>query len=358
MQKVSPENLLSSRERSKEAGCVLADTPLVTIWKGSGMYYCFLLEDKVPAADPLYIQGVYARRLGCCCVASLKQQAAFDSRGSPIDLSDKKVILRTTCENVAQGLKLLERLGAVSIETETDIAQIESWYALNLTHRRVLETSVDDLLRLDSTNWLCQFISERDFVFIKSKRKGFCGVVRSSRILHPDLELKQYLQNEQAKYGAQLLVSEYQRIKVDSMGKRESRHFIFNGIVANSSRAVHSVRHTVPKSHMENAHEVASRIATLPNFPSNYVLDIGDFILDSGETDTDIIELNPLTTSMCYVNNSVFYTVLPEIEKLHEQYMFGPEHCYDALINPNKYHYDRVTNRVYSFTSENRRDFL
>lgn len=322
------------------------------------MYYCFLLEDEVPATDPLYIQCVYARQLGRFCIASLKQQAVFDSSGHPLDLSNKKVMLRTTCENVVQGLKLLERLGSIPVETETDIDQIESWCSLNLTHRRVLETSVDDLLRLDPTNWLWQFISEREYVFIKSKRKGFYGVVRSTRIIHPDLELKQYLQSEQAKYGAQLLVSEYQRIKVDSMGKRESRHFIFNGIVANSSRAVHSVRHTVPKSHMDNAHEVASHLATLPNFPSNYVLDIGDFILDSGKTDTDIIELNPLTTSMCYVNNSVFSTVLPEIEKLHKQYMFGPEHCYDALINPHKYHYDRAANRIYSLTSKNRRDFL
>ena len=322
------------------------------------MYYCFLLEDEVSAADPLYIQAVYARQLGCYCVASLKQQAAFDSKGNLVDLNGKKVILRTACENVSQGLKLLDRLGAVPIETETDIAQIEDWCVLNLTHRLVLDTSVDDLLRLDPANGLCQFISEREFVFIKSKRKGFCGVVKCSRILHHDLELQQYLYSEQAKYGQQLLVSEYQRIKVDSIGKRESRHFILNGMLANSSRAVHSVRHTVPKSHMDNAHEIVSRIETLANFPSNYVLDIGDFILDTGETKTDIIELNPLTTSMCYVNNSVFSTVLPEIEKLHEQYMFGPEYCYDALINPYKYHYDRVVNRIYSFVSENRRDFL
>lgn len=322
------------------------------------MYYCFLLEDIIDNNNPLYIQAEYAKKSKCYCIASLKQQTVLDSMHRPVDLSGQTVFLRTTCENAASGLKLLERLGAIPIETEHDIVKIEEWYTLNLTCRKVQEINVTDILRIDPTSKFYQFIVERDFVFLKSKKKGFSGVIRSSKILNSDFDLRQYLLDECKNHGAQLLLSEYQQIKVDSMGERESRHFVFNNKVTNSSRTVHSIRHTVPRSHRDKAKEVVERLRDVPGFPCNYVLDIGDFILEDDEVTTDIIELNPITSSMCYVNNSVFSTVLPEIERIRAKYMFGPEYCLDSLMRPQDYHYDRAANKIYAFSSESKRDFL
>lgn len=322
------------------------------------MYYCFLLEDIIESNNSFYIQAEYAKQLGCYCIASLKQQTVLDSMQRPVDLRGQAVFLRTTCENVTSGLRLLEQLGAIPIETEQDIVKIEEWYTLNLTCRRVQEINVTDILQIESTSKLYQLIIERDFVFLKSKKKGFSAVIRSSRILNSDLDLRQYLLDECKKHGAQLLISEYQQVKVDSMGERESRHFVLNNTVTNSSRAVHSIRHIVPRSHRDKAKEVVERLRAVPGFPCNYVLDIGDFILDDGKVTTDIIELNPVTSSMCYVNNSVFSAVLPEIERIRAKYLFGPEYCFDALIRPQDYHYDRITNKIYSFSSESKRDFL
>lgn len=121
------------------------------------------------------------------------------------------------------------------------------------------------------------------------------------------------------------------------LGTREIRHIILNNQVVNSSRVLHSLKHTVPKSHKNIAIHMVDHIRRLGVFPANYALDLGEFIDSNGNSYIDIVELNPISCSMCYVNNSIYADVIPEIGECQRQLMMGAEFCYDAIANPKNY---------------------
>ena len=66
-----------------------------------------------------------------------------------------------------------------------------------------------------------------------------------------------------------------------------------------------------------------------------------------------IVELNPISCSMCYVNNSIYADVVPEIGECQRQLMMGAEFCYDAIANPKDYDMLRISNKSYTYTSDN-----
>ena len=103
------------------------------------------------------------------------------------------------------------------------------------------------------------------------------------------------------------------RALITQLGTREIRHIILNNQVVNSFRALHSLKHTVPKSHKNIAIHMVDHIRRLGVFPANYALDLGEFIDSNGNSYIDIVELNPISCSMCYVNNSIYTNVIPEI---------------------------------------------
>lgn len=70
------------------------------------------------------------------------------------------------------------------------------------------------------------------------------------------------------------------------------------------------------------------------------------------------VELNPISCSMCYVNNSIYTNVVPEISECQHQLMMGVEFCYDAIANPKNYDMLRISNKNYTYVSDNQYSFL
>lgn len=318
------------------------------------MFYCFLNEDiKGLNRDSLNIQKEYAQRIGSLCIGDLEKQTVFIASGYDSANTDEKVLLRCSYDNLKAGLLLLEKHGVNLVETESDIEQIESWHTFGLTVRSIWEVSLSELLRTFPAA-----LSATDKIFLKSKRKGFSAIIGTSRIMRRDPEVISFLETQCRKYGNQIIVSKYVPIKADSIGTRETRHIILDGCLANSSRFLHTVKHTVPRSHRIKAQELIHQIKALGTFPSNYVLDLGEFFDDNGTPYLDIVELNPLSCSMCYVNNSIFDVTVPEINELQKTLMMGYEFCYDALCNPRNYTQERTSNRSYEFFSGERYSFI
>ena len=85
------------------------------------------------------------------------------------------------------------------------------------------------------------------------------------------------------------------RALITQLGTREIRHIILNNQVVNSFRALHSLKHTVPKSHKNIAIHMVDHIRRLGVFPANYALDLGEFIDSNGNSYIDIVELNPIS---------------------------------------------------------------
>lgn len=65
------------------------------------------------------------------------------------------------------------------------------------------------------------------------------------------------------------------------------------------------------------------------------------------------IESKYISCSMCYVNNSIYADVVPEIGECQRQLMMGAEFCYDAIANPKNYDMLRISNKSYTYTSDN-----
>lgn len=317
------------------------------------MYYCFLKEDLENLAkdDPLVIQTEYAKRLGKFCVVNLREKKVIDVNNNLINITGKKVILRATYDNMLYGISILKKHDANLIENEEDIIKIEEWYNLKLTKRPFFVININNLVKGELDSELIYFLQKKKKVFLKSKKKGFNVIVKSLSLLQKDLVLMEFIKKKCRQFGEILLITEFLEIKKDSLGLKESRTIVLEGNIINSSRMIHSLKHYVPKSHLNKSQEIVEYIRKIKEYPQNYALDIGEFIED-GKVYFDIIEINPLSSSMCYVNNSIFQDELYEIRNVRKKMMMGYEYCYDALRNPDRYFEIRSSNINYSYISE------
>lgn len=68
--------------------------------------------------------------------------------------------------------------------------------------------------------------------------------------------------------------------------------------------------------------------------------------LDDGKI--DIVEVNPISSAMCYVNNSIFEEELEIIHDKHTELGIGYEFCYDALVHQERY--QKKINPLFDYT--------
>lgn len=317
------------------------------------MYYCFIAEDLDGLAnDPLIIQKNYAERLNALCIASLTQQTVLSPSGDPVILDGKKVLLRCTNDNLSDGIQLLLKFGAELIETQDDISQIENWHKLGITRRKIYELSISDLMKN-----LPAELTSNDALFVKSKSKGFSAVINPKKLIQREQQVMDFLKNQNMNSNQILLLSKFIQMRTDSLGTRETRHVVLNNQLVNSSRLLHSLKHTVPKSHKNKAQEIVKQVEAVGTFPSNYILDLGEFTAEE-DSYLDVVEFNPLSCSMCFVNNSIFEIAVPEITEIKKRLQIGFEFCYDAISYPKSYDLMRASNRNYTYFSEERYSFL
>lgn len=183
------------------------------------------------------------------------------------------------------------------------------------------------------------------------------AIINPSKLVQQESQVIDFLKIQARKSQQNMLFSRFIPMRADSLGIRETRHVVLNNKIISSSRLLYSLKHTVPKSHRIRAQEIIKQIENLGTFPSNYILDLGEFIGED-EPYLDVIEFNPISCSMCFVNNSIFEIAVPEISKIKGQLQLGLEFCYDAISHPQNYELTRVSNRNYTYLSEERYSFL
>ena len=314
------------------------------------MLYCFVSTDikNISNDDPLHIQADYAKKLGQYILCDLESKTFTDADANPIDILEKKVFLRTTCNNASEAVGLITQNGGILLETLSDINKIENWKALSLTERSIISLNREQILNADFNQSSAEFFNENNRVFMKSKKKGFSLTVPSEKVLTQDKELARILLSCNEAQDEELLISKCYNIKKDSLGKKEVRFFIFDGSVHSCSRAVHSVRHNVPKSFLKKAQEIVHIIGNCKNFPSNYVLDLAEFE-DETSVFVDLLELNPVSTSLCYINNTIFKEKIEEINHISALLGAGSEYCLDAMKHPERYVVNRGAGENYEY---------
>lgn len=317
------------------------------------MTYAFVVEDLKSATpeNPLWVQFEYAKEHENLCLCSITSHRITDFYGEDIDISDTMVLLRATCDSCDEAMQLISNAGGQLFETADDITRIESWYEIGLNKRRILSLHNNSIFESSLPLDVYRFLSENSLVFLKTKRKGFSALVASWRILSQDDELKTLLDKFSCKSEDTLLISKAYGIKNDSLGRMESRHFVFNNKIMNSSRPLHSLAHSVPKTLLLRAEEIVYIISTKQRFPANYVLDMG-FFLKGESAFIDIVEINPITTSLSYVNNSIFDIVGDSDKATANQ--FGVEYIFNERKHPGSYLHERSSFQDYSYVETNR----
>lgn len=313
------------------------------------MFFCFVSEDikHLDNTDPLYIQIEYAKRIKKFIFCDFESRKIMDENSKPCSVAGEKIFLRASCDTVSTAIKLITDNGGSVLESESDIKKIEHWESLPIIKRNILSLKSKDLSERNFNNDVTDLLLSQPKIFIKSRKKGFSIVTPSEKVLCGDPVLDEILKSNNY-LSEDLLLSKCYEINKDSLGKKEARFFVFNGKIYNSSRAVHSVRHSVPKSFIAKAQEITNIIGNQKDFPFNYVLDLAEF-RDGTEKFIDVLELNPITSSLCYINNSIFNESVREINDISLSFAAGYEYCLDALKNPERYVFFRGAGENYEY---------
>ena len=294
-------------------------------------YYCFDLKDlKTAENNPFVIQAEYAKRSGVCLIIdSERGEITHD-----LDFSGKTVFLRCSCSQYKKDIALLQKRNAVVLENEDDICRIEAWYRNGICKRTIREVGLADLedpvgLPLATNGNAC--------FFVKSVTKDFSAVVSSERLFSGDEEWLGFVRRHASLSGERFLIADYVPILCDSVGTVEFRHFVMNGSIINSSRCIHSLHHTVSKRRTGFAENIVAEIKQNSLFPLNYVLDTAVFVDQQGNMIDDVVEINPITTAMCYINNSVFLQPIDAVLPTAETVSYGFEYVLDSMLHPQRY---------------------
>lgn len=322
------------------------------------MWYCFIREDLdfMQPGDPLEIQSTYAKAINRFLMIDISSGNITSQNNAAIDVVGETLCLRGSCEFFTAALRLLQQKGCDLLEWEDDVQKIMRWELLQLTKRKVVSMKSGDMLSGRFSEDAQKILRENEVVFIKSREKGFSAKVLSSKVTDGDQDIARII-NKHCSPEMDILLSEPMNIRQDSIGKKESRSFIRNNRILNASRPIHSLAHTVPMTLMREAERIVSHIATMGNFPCNYVLDLA-LVERDGEITTDIIEFNPFGTSMCYVNNSVFTEGIPGLLSEQNRSCYGYEYQLDMQRNPGRYKMKRNSGEKFTYISSEQYEFL
>lgn len=318
------------------------------------MIYCFVLQDLslISETNIFKLQEQYAVQLGKACYCDLKNKKILDINNNMIDVRNMRICLRASISFMDEAIELLSCSGAVLLENFDDIERIYNWVELKIHNRKIYKLRYKDLLE---RNIEIDIINREDKIFLKSLKKGFSLICSQEQFINCDKKLINILQNF-LKWDDEILVSQYFDIEKDSLGKKEARFFVMNGEIISQSRYFLDLKHVVYSKLNRKAMDLVCKISKM-NFPSNYVMDLGIF-QNGSKSYIDVIEINPFTSSLCYVNNTIFKEIIPDVKKIVQTTGFGAEYALDYLENDSRYNLVRKSNASYVLINENRFDLI
>lgn len=212
-----------------------------------------------------------------------------------------------------------------------------------------------DILRQRYSEQTQKLLMNNEKLFIKSMDKGYNAIIESRDLLEASAPLLCTLAERERAAPQQYLISEKVEFAKDHHGNLEVRFVVLNNELLNCSRYFHSLKHTVDIGSIDKAKEIAATMSMNFGFPENFILDVGCIITkDSGYI--DVIEFNPVATSLCYVNNSIFTKEVKVIADSVKAHGFGKSISrtftrkssaeYPPTLRLNQYHLSLLTTRL------------
>ncbi len=230
----------------------------------------------------------------------------FYRDGEEIDIKDKVIFPRSFISTEKELLKQLEANGAISIQTEEDLKEIINWpKKVQPEYRRIIQTTYKDFQN-NAEKYRTVFKN----IFFKTAEKSHnhCILKYFGFI---DLGGEEYFITKPSLRNIALedsifLSEAFDSIKDEEndMDCKEYRVFVLNNTLLSISRSYVDYPTEVPMEVILFAEDQIKKIAALNNFPSSYVLDVGE-VLMAGKVVVDIIEFNPISSSGLEVCNNL-----------------------------------------------------
>ena len=234
-----------------------------------------------------------------------------------IDVENMVIFPRSFIPYEEELLVQLEEHGAVSIQTRNDVKIIENWpQRIQPVYRKVIQTNYKDF-QLHVEDYKSIFKN----IFFKTAEKThthcilrYCGFV--------DFGGKKIFATKPTLWGISLddtifLSEAFQSIEdtENNMDCKEYRAFVLNGSLLSISRSYVDYPTEVPNEVKLFVEEQINKATSVPDFPNNYVLDVGQVLMDGKEV-VDVIEYNPISSSGLEVCNLLVDELLKQ-EQLH-----------------------------------------
>ena len=221
-----------------------------------------------------------------------------------IDIKDKVIFPRSFISNEKELLNQLEEKGALSIQTEEDLQKIMNWpQKIQPVHRKIIQTTYEDF-----QNNVEKYKSAFKNIFFKTVEKSHTHCILKY-FGYIDLEGEKYFVTKPALWNIALedsifLSDVFEPIEdvENDMDCKEYRAFVLNDSLLSISRSYVDYPTEVPNEVILFVEDQINKISSAKNFPSSYVLDVGQVLMDGKEV-VDIIEFNPISSSGLEVCN-------------------------------------------------------
>ena len=214
------------------------------------------------------------------------------------DITDKVIFPRSFIPYEEELLENIEKNGGISIQTNNDKEKITNWPKfIQPTHRKIITTTYGEF-KENHEDYKKIF----NKVFIKTAKKshihtslGFYGVINfgDAKAFFTNPPLFNLYDDDTI-----FLTETFKSIAdgANDMHCREYRVFVLNNNLLSISRSYVDHPTIIPDKVLEFANEQIEKTNLIKDFPSSYVLDIGEIMIDSKEV-IDIIEYNPIVSS-------------------------------------------------------------
>lgn len=223
-----------------------------------------------------------------------------------IDVGNKVIFPRSFVSYEDELLSYLENNGAFLIQTRKDVEKITNWpQMIQPIHRRVIQTTYEDF-----QNNANLYNSMFKNIFFKTAKKththyilkyfGYINIddekyfVTKPTIRNVSLEDSVFISD----------VFEPINDKENNMSCKEYRVFVLDNTLLSISRSYADYPTDIPNEVKTFALEQIYRASSISGFPSSYVLDIGEILINGKEV-IDIIEYNPISSSGLEVCNLI-----------------------------------------------------
>lgn len=241
-----------------------------------------------------------------------------------INVKDKIIFPRSFISSEKELLNQLDKNGALSIQTKEDLEIIMNWpQKIQPVHRKIIQTTYEDF-----QNNIEKYKSIFKNIFFKTANKSNTHCILKY-FGYIDLEGEKYFVTKPTLWNVSLkdsifLSDVFESIEDDEndMDCKEYRAFVLNNTLLSISRSYVDYPTEVPNEVISFVEDQINKISSVPNFPSSYVLDAGQVLMDGNEV-VDIIEFNSISSSGLEVCNHLV-DKLVKLEKVPKLVKKGP----------------------------------